>query len=188
MFVERWTIDEIGDGVVRVLAARSMTPESLAPLAERSRAATAPAALKQSSAEVMAVELGSATPTATPATPATPAAGADTATTTAEQSWTDEQDSVLEEELVVAFVQRFRERVPGGVERDLRETDVFWVVVEGDGPARSLSDAAIRRSDTKAVLAAYAAVDPVVRDMTAPARQASKVLYHDAFRKSEERS
>jgi hypothetical protein len=181
VFVERWTVDEVGDGVIRILAARSVNPDEVGPLAARSRAATAPALAEESGAEIMAIELGTGRqPEANDES-----AGAERAD--AESSWTEEQDSVLDAPAVAAFVAQFREQVPGAVARPLRETDVFWVVAP-DVPVRALSDAGVRRSETELVLAGYRAVTPVVHDMTAPARQASKVLQHDAIQTSEEQS
>lgn len=184
MFAERWTIDEIGDGIVRVLAARSVAPDAVAPLATESRAIT-PTALGEASRDVvMAIELGTPSPTVDGA--AEDATGGVAEQADSASIWTEEQDSVLDVTTVADFLSEFGELTPA-VARPLREADVFWVVAT-DAPARPLSEGPVRRSETAAVLDAYRAVQPVVHDMTAPARQASKVLYHDTFRKAEERS
>jgi hypothetical protein len=174
MFAERWTIDEIGDGAVRVLAARSLSPDTVARLIAASPPPGGTQIASSESGQVLAIELGTAEEGDSWAED-----------DVANPNWTDEEDCVLDAAAVSTFVERFMKRPLDVEHRPLRETDVFWVVARVV-PGRVLSDGRVRRSETEVVLAAYEAVGPSVRDMTLSARQASKFLYNDAFRKSEE--
>ncbi len=167
---ERWTVDEILDGRVRLLTCEAL--ESIA----ADGAALLPdlAGLTDASPDKGAV------------------AGAATAIELAptRETWTDETGVIVDEaELTRLLGTRVsRGGLPG--RRPLREGDVFWVLVP---PGTNASWALATRWVTVApgdyvaepqaptdVLRAYAEAGAVVLDLTAAARQAVKRIYHRA--------
>lgn len=108
---ERWTIDEIGEGVARVLISEALMPERAVQMAAESGSQASPAerarALRNT---VMELERGRP-----------------------EELWTDERDVYLPvDHLSQLLKQRAgKPGLPG--RRPLREGDVFWVVTYHDG-------------------------------------------------------
>lgn len=152
---ERWTIDEIFDDRVRLLICEAQEATRMAAgyqlAAERGAAADATRDEAPPIADTaMAIELA---PTI--------------------ESWTDEQAVFVDRSDLELFLRR-RSRagvLPG--RRPVREGDVFWI----------LSRVSLSRlwvDERGSALGAYRHADPLVLDLTAAARQASKRVYHRA--------
>jgi hypothetical protein len=153
---ERWTIDEIFDGHVRLL---------------RCEARGAAAAVGESLMRADQTRRGEGSERAEPDEGADAIAAAmDLEVGPTVESWTEETASVVPEADLTRLLGR--RKAGGGLpgHRALREGDVFWVrVPEPARTARSLApeDAVQARADSH-----------VVFDLTAAARQAVKDIYH----------
>ncbi len=156
---ERWTVDEMLDGRVRLLVCEARdAAHSLA--AGPVRGGPAPPEGREGEdapAIAMAVELA---PT--------------------EATWTDEVAIVVDEAELASFLRHRSARggLPGG--RPIREGDVFWVFVPAD-TAVGLASPPSAVAGNEAIRA-YAESAPVVLDVTAAARQAVKHIVHRAGR------
>lgn len=147
---ERWTIDEILDERVRVVACEARRPvhpqaASLVDGLGLTEGGSDPDAVTTSA---MAIELAPA-----------------------EETWTDERGAVVEEAALTALL---RGRTAGGglpSERPLREGDVFWLFVP--------TEVAVLTGQADAAgLASYQDAGTIVLDLTAAARQAAKHRVH----------
>lgn len=161
---ERWTIDEVDEGVVRVLVSRSLVPDELRTISEevltpaggrRSGRATRTALHQQA----MRVELDSS-----------------------EQRWSRER-AIFVAQPILEDLLRARGGKPGlPTNRPLREGDVFWILLPA-GPGMALPpDRGGTLVDGAARVAEYRALKADVWDVTAAARQAAKRNYHHAVR------
>jgi hypothetical protein len=146
--LERWTIDELLDGRVRLLTSIALRSDATKPawrlpamLSPGQAASPAP----EASAVAMEHELAPAL-----------------------QAWTEETAVVVDEAELADFLAGRLERggLPGT--RPLREGDVFWVFVPAAAERRLVVTSA---SD----IGEYREAGAVVLDLTAAARQAAKV-------------
>ncbi len=167
---ERWTIDEILDGRVRLLtceARDSVAADGAAVLPQLAGLPEARPDREAMAAAAMAIELA---PT--------------------REAWTDEIGVIVDEAELTRLLGKRTSRggLPG--RRPLREGDVFWVLVPPETDASwapasrwvqvAPGDYVSRAQTATDVLRDYAAAGAVVLDLTAAARQAVKHLYHRA--------
>ena len=144
---QRWTIDEIEEDLVRVLVAVSHYPlESTAAEAFDERdAAGLRAAVVQDEA-------------------ASP-----------DDLWSDEHAAYLDRQALADFLAR-RDAAAGLPDaRDLREGDVFWVVLP------QAVESVGSRLTPKAIVSRADALEPAVFDVTAASRQAARHTYEAAL-------
>lgn len=163
MEIERWVVDEITEGAVRVLRSRlrASRREDVSPAVEPIVNALEPAA-EETRAVAIALE---ALPT---------------------DAWTRETDELVDlvalEALLVGGAQV---AAPTGlpVRPELREGDVYWLVrPDRDAVGVVDAEASLRTVDDAAELLATLALDGTqVWDVTAAARQAIKRRYADAL-------
>lgn len=164
---ERWTIDEVDEGIVRVLVSQANDPTELREIVERiTGEAEQPPPVRvlrdRLHRAAMAVELA---PT--------------------EDQWSEEGSMFVMASILEPFL-REREGKPGlPTNRPLREGDVFWILLPGFPlavpPARGASLAAGAER-----VVTFQQRHGDVWDVTAAARQATKHDYHRALELSEE--
>lgn len=161
---ERWTIDEIADGHVRVLAAGARDELALRALT-RTEAADARATADDVRSLVMEAELSRD-----------------------RTVWGEEAENFFEEGTLATFLNRRREGkagLPAG--RPLREGDVFYVEIPASHfTFTSMTRGEINSVEGEALLSTYEQWGVEVWDVTAAARQASKLAYHRALAASPE--
>jgi hypothetical protein len=153
---ERWTIDEIFDGHIRLLICRATAagaPEvvralAALPLLEDRRGTPGKSFVRDTA---MAYEMASV-----------------------DATWSDETAAFVATPALAAFLGRRTDKPGLPQNRELREGDVFWVFVAFDAPQPGRS--------RDRWLAAYVDAGAQVWDVTAAARQAVKRLYHRAQR------
>lgn len=157
---ERWTIDEIGEGVARVLVSTARQPSQAAALSEDFLPDTSSSQRRRAlRARVMNLELG-------------PPA----------EMWSDERDVYLPIDQLTSFVRRRggKPGLPG--QRPLREGDVFWVVAY-QSAERSVAQARTV-PEARELISQYIQADADVFDVTAAARQAAKTWYQSAVQRA----
>ena len=173
MLWERWTIDEITDGICRLAVARPITGMGLAALdADMESGTTEEDGAPQNLADrrrlaqdvrraAMALELA-------------PAA----------ETWSPETAAHIDAETLGRFLARRRGKPGLPTTRPLREGDVFIVRVTAGGVS-PLSDGSDNADGAAAALAEYSQSGAEVWDVTAAARQSVKRAYHAAIRAGE---
>ena len=146
---ERWTIDEMLDGRVRLLVSEARGAAAQA--AVRALGVTLQNGRGVSVAEVihaLAMDQELALP---------------------ESTWSTEEAMFVDaEELAALLRRRVRRHLPGS--RPLREGDVFWVLIPGCDTHAPHALARLTSS-----VEPYISTRPIVLDLTVAARQASKV-------------
>lgn len=160
---ERWTIDEINEGQARVLAAHARTPESLARLAHAQDPPAEAISKVRQVAQIrdLAMEFEGRR----------------------DQTWSEEAENFFELAVLEEFLnegRRGKAGLPSG--RPLREGDVFYLEI----PRTLRQRPSTRRGEVTPgvgieLLATFRAAAVEVWDLTAAARQSSKVVYHRAL-------
>ena len=158
---ERWTVDEIADGVARVLVARespARSADALEDLRAPARAAAVAAGPAETHRRAMAAEDRT-------------------------DAWLDEVGTYLEASRLARFVDRHRHGKPGlPGRRPLREGDVFYVEIPADPSFEGLGDGAAGPDRAAEPLGRYETAEVDVLDLTAAARQSAKVVYQRTVR------
>jgi len=158
--VERWTVDEIDDGVVRVLWAELIDDADL-PVAAARSSEDAVAASDRVRESAIRIE------------------GAST------DRWTPEEEAHHELDALTAFlVHGVRESGAPGlpVRAELREGDVYWLVVpDGMGDLRARVEALEDPEAAASLARSSIATGIEVWDVTAAARQSAKRLVAEAM-------
>jgi len=146
---ERWTIDEILDGHVRLLVSEALAPR----------------------ADEIVRELGATLdPTEVPFDgSALHELAMDHELAPADDAWSDEEAFFFDQEELEELLRK-RVRRQLSANRPLREGDVFWILIPRAAGLDARAEAHASNSPRP-----YAAAGAVVLDLTAAARQASKV-------------
>jgi hypothetical protein len=161
---ERWTIDEVDEGVVRVLVSEALDPEELrtiseAILAPEARGPRDHATRNALHRQAMRVELARS-----------------------EQRWSSER-AIFMAQSVLEPLLRERTGKPGlPTNRPLREGDVFWVILPAGSGLALPPDRGATLDIGAARVAQYLRLGADVWDVTAAARQVAKQDYHHSVR------
>lgn len=159
---ERWTIDEKTDGHVRVLVAQTQSRQQVERLRQSMQRSDPTGREAERTARLRVVAM---------------------ALEQDDEAWSDEVEFFFEESALEEFLNRRRRGKPGlpGA-RPLREGDVFYVEIPAEVQWRPSSEEVQSTPGVaREMLSSFMASGVEVWDLTAAARQASKLDYHRAL-------